>query len=79
MAGGGVGVAGRYLQIYLRHTHKLLLPDPAVDLLKLHQSHGYNAHTLIGIGPGIRVWNCREAEGAVAYNEFGKVWLVPLA
>ena len=77
MAGGGVGVAGRYLQIYLRHTHKLLLPDPAIDLLKLHQSHGYNAHTLIGIASGIRVWTSREAEGAVAYNEFGKVWLVP--
>ena len=77
VAGGGVGVAGRYVQLYVRHTQNLLLPDPTVDLLKLHQLHGYNAHTLVGIAPGIRLWNCSEREGAVAYNEFGRVWLVP--
>ena len=74
-AGGGVGVAGRYLQLRIRHTHKLILPDPAVDLLRLYQLHGYNAHALVGITPGIRLWTC--PEGAVAYSEFGKVWLVP--
>ena len=77
VAGGGAGAAGRYLQLYIRHTHKLILPDPTVDLLKLHQSCGYNAHALVGISPGIRSWKSTEAEGAVAYNEFGKVWLVP--
>ena len=77
VAGGGAGVAGRYLQLYMRHAHKLILPDPTVDLLRLHELHGYNAHSLVGIAPGIRLWTCREAEGAVAYNEFGKVWLVP--
>jgi len=76
-AGGGVGVAGRYLQLRIRHTHKLILPDPAVDLLRLYQLHGYNAHALVGIARGTRLWTCPETEGAVAYNEFGKVWLVP--
>jgi pimeloyl-ACP methyl ester carboxylesterase len=77
VAGGGVGVAGRYLQLYRRYAHKLILPDPTVDLLKLYQSHGYNAHALVGIAPGVRLWACPDAKGAVAYNEFGKVWLVP--
>jgi len=77
VAGGGAGVAGRYLQLYIRHTHKLILPDPTVDLLKLHQLCGYNAHALVGIVPGIRSWTSTEAQGAVAYNEFGHVWLVP--
>ena len=77
VAGGGVGVAGRYLQLYIRHTHIFLLPDPTVDLFKFYQLHGYNAHALIGIAAGTRVWTCHEMESAVAYNEFGKVWLVP--
>ena len=77
VAGGGAGVAGRYLHLYLRHTHKLILPDPTVDLLRLHELHGYNAHGLVGIAPGICLWTCPERKGAIAYNEFGKVWLVP--
>ena len=77
VAGGGGGVAGRYVQLYIRHTQKLLLPDPSVELLKLQQSCGYNAHALVGIAPGVRAWTCRETRGAVAYNEFGKVWLIP--
>ena len=76
VAGGGVGVAGRYLQLYIRHTHNLILPDPTVDLFRFYQLHGYNAHALIGIATGTRLWTCTETEGAVAYNEFGKVWLV---
>ena len=76
-AGGGVGVAGRYLQVCMRHTHNLILPDPTVDLLRLYKLHGYNAHALVGITPGIRLWTSTETEGAVAYNELGKVWLVP--
>jgi len=77
VAGGGVGVAGRYLQLYIRHPHNLILPDPTVDLFKFYQLHGYNAHTLVGIARGTCLWICRQTEGAVAYNEFGKVWLVP--
>ncbi len=76
-AGGGVGVAGRYLQLCMRHTHNLILPDPTVDLLRRYQLHGYNAHALVGITPEIRLWTSTETDGAVAYNEFGKVWLVP--
>jgi len=76
-AGGGVGIAGRYLQVCMRHTHTLILPDPTVDLLRLYQLHGYNAHALVGITSGTRLWTSTEADGAVAYNEFGKVWLVP--
>lgn len=77
VAGGGVGAAGRYLQLYIRHAHKLILPDPTVDLLELHELYGYNAHALVAIAPGIKSWTSTEAKGAVAYNEFGKVWLVP--
>jgi len=77
VAGGGVGVAGRYHHLYIRHTHSLLLPDPTVDLFSFYQSHGYIAHALIGIVKGTCVWICPETRGAVAYNEFGKAWLVP--
>ena len=77
MAGSGVGVVGRYLRLYIRHAHKLILPDPAVDLLRLYQLYGYNAHALVGIARSIRLWTSLKTEGAVAYNEFGKVWLVP--
>ena len=77
VAGGGVGVAGRYVHLYIRHTHSLILPDPTVDLFKFYQLYGYNAHALIGIAAGTRLWTCPETEGAVAYNEFGKVRLVP--
>lgn len=77
VAGGGAGVAGRYLRLCLRYTHNLILPDPTIDLLRFYQSHGYNAHALVGIATGTSVWICPDTEGAVAYNEFGKVWLVP--
>lgn len=77
VAGGGVGVAGRYLQLYRRYAHNLILPDPTLDLFRFYQLHGYNAHALIGIAAGSCLWICRETEGAVAYNEYGKVWLVP--
>ena len=77
VAGGGAGVAGRYLRLYVRHAHRLTLPDPIIDLLRLYHLHGYNAHALVSFGPGIRLWTCSETGGAVAYNEFGKVWLVP--
>ena len=76
-AGGGVGVAGRYFQLRIRRAYSVILPDPSVELPRLQQLYGYNAHALVGIGPGARLWSCRETEGAVTYNEFGKVWLVP--
>jgi pimeloyl-ACP methyl ester carboxylesterase len=76
-AGGGVGVAGRYLHLRVRRAYRVILPDPSVELLRLQQLYGYNAHALVGIAPGARLWSCRETEGAINYNEFGKVWLVP--
>jgi pimeloyl-ACP methyl ester carboxylesterase len=75
--GGGVGVAGRYLQLRMRRGHHVMLPDPSAELLRLHQLYGYNAHSLVGIATGVRLWSCPETEGAVAFNELGKVWLVP--
>jgi pimeloyl-ACP methyl ester carboxylesterase len=76
-AGGGVGVAGRYLQLRIRRSYNVTHPDPSVELLRLQQLYGYNAHALVGIAPGTQMWSCPEVEGAVSYNEFGKVWLVP--
>ena len=75
--GGGAGVAGRYLQLRMRRGHHVMLPDPSAELLRLHQLYGYNAHSLVGIATGVRLWSCPETEGAVAFNELGKVWLVP--
>jgi phosphatidylglycerol lysyltransferase len=77
VAGGGVGVAGRYVRLYIRYTHTLILPDRTIDLVNFYQLHGYNAHALVGIATATCLWICPETEGAVAYNDFGKVWLVP--
>ena len=77
VAGGGAGVAGRYLRHYIHHTHNLILPDPTEDLFRFYQLFGYNAHALVGIATGTRLWTCPETDGAIAYSEFGKVWLVP--
>ena len=82
VAGGGVGVAGRYVHLYIRYTHTLILPDRTIDLFNFYQLHGYNAHALVGVATATCLWICPETEGAVAYNDFGKVWLVagdPLA
>ena len=32
---------------------------------------------MVSIAPGARFWSCPEIDGAITYNEFGKVWLVP--
>jgi phosphatidylglycerol lysyltransferase len=76
-ATGGATVAVRYLQLRMRQAHRVLLPDPSVELLRLHELYGYNAHSLVGIASGARLWSCPETEGAVGFNDFGKVWLVP--
>src|SRR5437764_1232139 len=75
--GGGAGVAGRYIQLRIRRAPRVSLPDPSAELLRLHQLYGYNAHSLVAIATGVRLWSCPETEGAVAFNDFGKVWLVP--
>ena len=76
-ASGGAGVAGRYVRLRMLQAHRILLSDPGVDPLRLHGLHGYNAHSLVGITPSARIWSCPELEGAVTFNDFGKVWLVP--
>lgn len=76
-ASGGAGVASRYVRLRMRQAHRLLPPDPGVESLRLHELHGYNAHSLVGIAPGARLWSCADVEGAVVFNDFGKVWLVP--
>jgi pimeloyl-ACP methyl ester carboxylesterase len=81
-ASGGAGVAGRYIQLHIRQAHRVILPDASAELLRFHQLYGYNAHSLVAIAPGVRLWSCPETEGAVGFNDFGKVWLVsgdPLA
>jgi lysylphosphatidylglycerol synthetase-like protein (DUF2156 family) len=81
-AGGGVGVASRYVQFLMRQAHRVVFPDPNVELLRLQQLYGYNAHALVSIAPGTRLWSCPQTDGAIGYHEFGKVWLVagdPLA
>lgn len=76
-ASGGAGVAGRVIQLRMRQAHRILLPDPTSEALRLHQLYGYNAHSLVGIAPGARLWSCPETEGAVVFTDVGKVWLVP--
>ena len=76
-ASGGAGLAGRYVQLRIRQAHRVIPPDPSAELLRLHELYGYNAHSLVGIASGARLWSCPETEGAVAFNDFGKVWLVP--
>lgn len=76
-ASGGAGVIGRYLQLRIRQAHRVITPDPTTELLRLHELHGYNAHSLVAIASGVRLWSCPETDGAISFNEFGKVWLVP--
>src|SRR5258708_3254752 len=58
------------------------LPDPTGELLRLQTLYGYNPHSLVSIAPGALVWSTPDIDGAIAYGEFGRVWLVagdPLA
>ena len=79
LAVAGAGVAARYVRLRTRAPRITLFADdePAIRLLHEQQTHGYNAHSLVSIVPGARFWSCPEMAGAITYNEFGKVWLVP--
>jgi len=77
VAGGGAGVAGRYIHLRIRQAHRLIPADPQLDLLHLYQLHGYNSHSLVGITAGVQLWWSSREKGGVGYNEFRKVWLVP--
>jgi len=66
----------------LAERRRRRLPDPTSDLLRLQSSYGYNAHSLVSIAPGARVWSSPEIDGAITFSEFGRVWLAagePLA
>ena len=76
-ASGGASFAGRYVLLRVRQAPHVVLPDPSAELLRLHELYGYNAHSLVGIASEVRLWSCPETDGAVGFNDFGKVWLVP--
>ncbi|MCU1268695.1 MAG: putative rane protein [Acidobacteria bacterium] len=79
LAVAGSGAAARYVQ--LRARSRVTPYDDhepiAARLLGEQSEHGYNAHSLVSIAPGANIWHCPEVDGAIVYNEFGKVWLVP--
>ena len=79
LAAGGVGAAARFVRLRTRPllVTRFVDEDPTRELLHLQESHGYNAHSLVSIAVGARLWSCPRIPGGIAYNEFGKVWLVP--
>ncbi|HXM33738.1 MAG TPA: phosphatidylglycerol lysyltransferase domain-containing protein, partial [Pyrinomonadaceae bacterium] len=72
-------MAARLVRLRARPLRLVELEDSAAtnDLLHQQASFGYNAHSLVSIAPGARLWSCPQIDGAITYNEFGKVWLVP--
>jgi pimeloyl-ACP methyl ester carboxylesterase len=79
LAAGGAGAAARFVQLRKRPlvVTRFVDEEPTDELLRLQESHGYNAHSLVSIAIGARLWSCPRIPGGIAYNEFGKVWLVP--
>jgi len=79
LAVGGAGVAARYARLRTRPLRLVEFEEYAAtnDLLQQQSAYGYNAHSLVSIAPGARLWSCPQVDGAITYNEFGKVWLVP--
>lgn len=76
-AGGGAGYGARYAR-----PSRSAVSDSTGELLRLQTLYGYNAHSLVSIASGARLWSDPEIDGAVIYNEFGRVWLAsgdPLA
>jgi pimeloyl-ACP methyl ester carboxylesterase len=79
LAIAGSGAAARYVRLRSRArlTHFSDREPITTRLLAAQLEHGYNAHSLVSIAPGAKVWHCPQVDGAIVYNEFGKVWLVP--
>src|SRR2546423_13840172 len=79
LAAGGAGYGARYVR--LRVTTALSSrrtradADPTGELLRLQTLHGYNAHSLVSITPGARLWRTPEIDGAIIYTEVGRVGL----
>ncbi|MDT5271283.1 MAG: hypothetical protein QOH49_3469 [Acidobacteriota bacterium] len=81
LAAGGLGYGARYLQLRARAA-RVTPPDATGNLLRLQTLYGYNAHSLVSVASGARAWTTPEIDGAVVYNESGRVWLAtgdPLA
>jgi phosphatidylglycerol lysyltransferase len=84
LAAGGAGYSARYLQLRVRtaRASRFSVEDVTDELLRLQTLYGYNAHSLVSIAPGARLWSAPSIDGAIIYNEFGHVWLAvgdPLA
>ena len=84
LAVAGSGAAARYVHLRTRSRITRYRGPETLAVLPLgeHLQHAYNAHSLVSLAAGAQVWSCPEVEGAIVYNEFGKVWLVsgdPLA
>lgn len=84
LAAGGAGYGARYIGQRWRALLTPTLPvhDPTDELLKLQSRYGYNAHSLVSIAQGARIWTTPKVEGAIIYGQWGRVWLAagdPLA
>jgi phosphatidylglycerol lysyltransferase len=84
LAAGGAASGARYFKLRwsaARASHASSR-DPTDELLSLQAQYGYNAHALVSITPGARLWSSPSIDGAIIYSEFGHVWLAvgdPLA
>lgn len=84
LVAGGAGYGARYVKARLRLARAvtLTIEDPTAELLELQKLYGYNAHSLVSVAPGARMWSLPGMNGAIIYGEFGRVWLAagdPLA
>lgn len=79
VAGGGASYGARYVRLRVSTARAQrgtrAETDPTGELLRLQTLYGYNAHSLVSIAPGARLWSTPEIDGAVIYSEFGRVWL----
>jgi phosphatidylglycerol lysyltransferase len=84
LAAGGAGYSARYIRLRVRtaRASRLIVNDATDELLRLQTLYGYNAHSLVSIVPGARLWSSPSIDGAIIYTELGHVWLAvgdPLA
>ncbi|HST52908.1 MAG TPA: DUF2156 domain-containing protein [Pyrinomonadaceae bacterium] len=75
----GAGYGARYVRLRvsaaISSRRARRAGDPTGELLRLQTLYGYNAHSLVSIAPGARLWSTPEIDGAIIYSEFGRVWL----
>jgi phosphatidylglycerol lysyltransferase len=77
IAAGGASYGARYMTHRWRSAR---LPHIFTDgwqdeLLSLQQTYGYNAHSLVSVTPGARLWRSQDLAGAIIYSDFGRVRL----